>query len=109
MESDAGFFGKVQEALAMKEKEDEFEMMPNDALLPPQAPRGKLVLSSVPDSSGMKHSSDVSNSTPSTAIETSSSESSAGAHETAPASTVPYSPSTGYRYLVRPRSAEYRD
>jgi hypothetical protein len=109
MESDAGFFGKVQEALAMKEKEDEFEMMPNDALLPPQAPRGKLVLSSVPDSSGMKHSSDVSNSTPSTAIETSSSESSAGAHETAPASTAPYSPSIGYRYLVRPRSAEYRD
>ena len=109
MESDAGFFGKVQEALAMKEKEDEFEMMPNDALLPPQAPRGKLVLSSVPDSSGMKHSSDVSNSTPSTAIETSSSESSAGAHETAPASTAPYSPSTRYRYLVRPRSAEYRD
>ena len=97
MESDQGFFNKVKQALALKEKE---EGQNDDASYEnesdPQTPTGKLLLTTPSSSpgSGLKLPSDLSNSTFTTGNETPSESS---------------TPNTSYRYLVRPRSAEYCD
>lgn len=102
----------------MKEKEEGLTSH-NVTKLPdshqtPEPSGAKIVLSTVPGSSG-KLESDVSHSTPSTAIEMSSSESSNSKHTREAAAEImdspknPESPANRYRYLVRPRSAEYCD